>query len=191
MQTGTQPFHFDSDWTECMQYCTMYGSYRIKSLEHTNTHTYTHPHAKWCALNRYIMMHNWAKDSCDASTLPCQMHGRCILCWLLLKPVNCQLFHWSPNRFDLCAGQLCWMHFQLPFGTHVFDCDLPYSALLGTRHTIILIGFKKKNKNSNIIPVQLMVVFLRSFFVDDFGWLSVPLVRYFGLKAQRVLALPN
>lgn len=89
---------------QCMAYI---GS---KSLEHTNTHTHTHIRMRngvhstdilWCIIEPKTVALAFYVDS-------------------FLKPVNCQLFHWSPNHFDLCRPIVVAAIVQLAFGSCVW-----------------------------------------------------------------------
>lgn len=110
-----------------------------------------------CSLNRYIIMHNWAKDVLIffhqnvVYSIPMHCRRQCtnFLHFILtpFKPVNCQLVHWSPNHSICKANSGCCccifigcIFFFFRLILWLFG-DLPYSALLGTCHTIILIGF--------------------------------------------------
>lgn len=115
--------NFDSVWTEFKQILhNVYESHQLscgRALTHTNTFSCG---TAMCALNRYIIMHNWAKDGFsgvffssvalfvrdpDALSSPCSMHTFFVAFHfrLLFKPVNCQLFHWSPNH-SICKAFL-------------------------------------------------------------------------------------
>lgn len=109
----------------------------LHNVRITPAHLHTHTcGTAMCALNRYIIMHNWAKDGFggefffssvfvalssfdpDALSSPCSMH--CFFAFhfrLLFKPVNCQLFHWSPNH-SICKAifnLLLMLLLSLPF----------------------------------------------------------------------------
>lgn len=122
-----------------------------------------------CALNRYIIMHNWAKDGSvwfgliwfdpDVVAMFSALTAFFHFIFTPSKPVNCQLFHWSPNH-------LIFWPFWLLFSDSCccFYDDLPHSERL-TWNT-------PYNYSYWIFKIQ--------YYSSDF-WFC----RYFGLKAQR------
>lgn len=118
--------------------CSIAYNVRLISHQVASAHTQVHAHAKWCALNRYIMMHNWAKDSCDASTLR-SLNAR--LLHSMLTPLEtCKLPNSSIDHriSSICAGHNCVGCIFNRRSAHVFDCDLPYSTVPYLEHAIQL-----------------------------------------------------